>query len=83
MPSNPHVVLACGASWEDRAGAVAASQPYPCIVRALFADGFEAEVEATAHAWSDKAVHVYFPHPDTHGPAYRVWVPVERVRRIT
>lgn len=82
MPADPHVVLVCSAPWQLHAGAVAARTPVPCLVRALFADGFEAEVKATASAWSTRAVQVYFPNPDRRGPAYRVWVPVERVRRL-
>lgn len=82
MPVNPHVLLVSTATWEERADAVAAREPVPCLVRAVFADGFEAEVEATASAWSERAVHVYFPHPDRHGPAYRVWVSIDHVRRL-
>ncbi|MBF5083753.1 hypothetical protein [Quadrisphaera sp. INWT6] len=82
MPIDPRVRLVSTASWQETADAVAAHERMPCLVRAVFADGSEAEVEATASAWSPRAVLVYFPHPDRHGPAYRVWVPVDHVRRL-
>jgi len=85
VPVNAHLLLVSTAGWEERAGAVAARERVPCLVRAVFADGFEAEVEATASAWSEHAVQVYFSHPDpTAGSAaYRVWVPVSHVCRIS
>lgn len=84
VPANDHVRLVSTAGWEERAGAVAARTPVLCLVQAEFADGYTAEVRATASAWSEQAVHVFFSHPDpaVHGPAYRVWVPLSCVRRL-
>ena len=84
MPANDHLRLMSTVGWQAQAGAVVAREPVPCLVRAVFADGYEAEAKATASAWSPQAVHVYFSHPDPSAgtAAYRVWVPLDHVRRL-
>jgi len=84
VPVNAHLLLVSTAGWQEQTGAVAARERVPCLVRAVFADGFEAEVEATASAWAEHAVQVYFSHPDPKAgsAAYRVWVPTNHVRRL-
>lgn len=70
--------------WVDRVPVTWPEQPVPCLVRPLFADGYEEEADGVVVAWSPVAFEVQFSHPDPTTPPtrYKVWLPADRVQPV-